>query len=55
VRTATIEFLKIKLLEDGLYFRGSIPDDGNSILCELVFQQTTVILIGSNCAPLSVD
>jgi hypothetical protein len=30
VRTATIEFLKIKLEEDGLYFRGSIPNDGNS-------------------------
>ena len=30
MRTATIEFLKIKLAEDGLYFRGSIPDDGNS-------------------------
>ena len=30
MRTATIEFLKIKLEEDGLYFRGSIPNDGNS-------------------------
>jgi hypothetical protein len=30
MKTATFEFLKIKLAEDGLYFRGSIPDDGNS-------------------------
>ena len=30
MKTATIEFLKIKLEEDGLHFRGSIPDDGNS-------------------------
>ena len=28
---------------------------GQTILCRLVFQQTTVILIGSNCAPLSAD
>jgi hypothetical protein len=28
--TATFELLKIKLEEDGLHFRGSIPDDGNS-------------------------
>ena len=30
MRTPTIEFLKIQLEEDGLHFRGSIPDDGNS-------------------------
>jgi hypothetical protein len=28
--TATLEFLKIKLEEKELHFRGSIPDDGNS-------------------------
>ena len=30
MRTPTIEFLKIQLEKDGLHFRGSIPDDGNS-------------------------
>jgi hypothetical protein len=30
VKTATIEFLKIELEKDGILFRGSIPDDGNS-------------------------
>ena len=30
MKTATIEFLKIKLEEEGLHFRGSIPLDGTS-------------------------
>ena len=30
MKTATIEFLKIELEKDGILFRGSIPDDGNS-------------------------
>jgi hypothetical protein len=30
VKTAKIEFLKIKLEEEGLHFRGRIPLDGNS-------------------------